>query len=43
MYYHIKKGTRYNLHETREETDFLKQEQAYGKIKVLISSVVDSE
>ena len=43
MYYHIKQGTRYNLHETREETDFLKQEQAYRKIKVLKSSVVDSE
>jgi hypothetical protein len=34
---------RYNLHETREETDFFKQEQAYRKIKVLKSSVVDSE
>jgi hypothetical protein len=29
MYYHIKQGIRYNLHETREEADFFKQEQAY--------------
>ncbi len=31
MYYHIKQGTRYNLHKRREETEVLK------------SSVVDSE